>query len=84
MPSFQGNNAISAQAHLKVFSAWLGKHARNVNYNHEDVKMHLFFLTLEEDALDWFMEKPNNSFHSLQSIINAYRKSMEIREKKGI
>ena len=51
----------------------MGKYARGVDYNHEDVKMSLFVLSLEEDALDWFTEKLDNSFNSLQSIINAFK-----------
>ena len=54
LPSFQGNNVVSAMDHIKAFSCWLGKHARGVDYNHEDGKMSLFVLSLEEDALDWF------------------------------
>ena len=73
LPSFQGNNAVSAMAHIKAFSSWLGKYARGVDYNHEDVKMSLFVLSLEEDALDWFTNKPDNSFNSLQLIINAFK-----------
>ena len=73
LPLFQGNNAFSANSHLKSFSSWLGKYARATDFNHEDVKMTLFVLTLEGDALDWFMEKPHNSFDSFQSIVNAFK-----------
>ena len=73
LPSFQGNNVVSVKAHLKAFSSWLGKYAKGTDYNHEDVKMSLFVLSLEEDALDWFMEKLDNSFDSLQSILTTFK-----------
>ena len=73
LPIFQGDNAISANSHLKAFSSWLGKYARSADFNHEDVKMTLFVLSLEGDALYWFTEKPQNSFDSLQSIVNAFK-----------
>ena len=85
LPSFQGNNAISVDAHLKSFGSWVGKYARVVDYNHEDVKMRLFVLTLEKDALDWFTKKPDNSFDSLQSIINGFKKKYgDEREKRHL
>jgi len=49
LPTFQGNNAVSVNAHLKAFSSWLGKYAKGVDYNHGDVKMSLFVLSLEGD-----------------------------------
>jgi len=52
MPTFYGNNAISVEAHLKAFTTFLVKHATKVTYNHEDIKMKLFVLSLEEDAMD--------------------------------
>lgn len=73
LPVFLGNNAISANSHMQDFSLWMGKYARVVDFNHEDVRMTLFVLTLEGDAHKWFAEKPRNSFDSLQSIINAFK-----------
>jgi len=73
LPTFQGNTAVSVNTHLKDFSSWLGKYARAADFNHEDVKMTLFVLTLEGNALHWFTEKLRNSFDSLQLIINAFK-----------
>lgn len=73
LPNFQGDNAISANSHLRDFSIWMAKYARSADFDHEDVRMTLFILTLGGDAYDWFAEKPQNSFNSLQSIINAFK-----------
>ena len=35
--------------------------------------MSLFILTLEQDALEWFIEKLDNSFDSFESILNAFK-----------
>jgi len=70
LPSFQGNNAISAASHVKNFNVCIFKWCNVANY--EDVKMRLFVLSLEEDALDWFTEQPANSYDSLQAIVNAF------------
>jgi len=60
LPCFQGNNAISVDAHLKAFGSKVGKYTRASSNNHEDVRMSLFVLILEKDALDWFTEKRDN------------------------
>ena len=70
LPSFQGNNAISATSHVKNFNVCIRKWCNTANY--EDVKMRLFVLSLEEDALDWFTEQPANSYDSLQAILTAF------------
>ena len=61
---FQGNNAISSKTHLRNFNACIAKWC--TNHNHEDTKMKLFILSLEEDALDWFLEHDDNTFDSLK------------------
>ena len=70
LPSFQGNNAISAKNHLRNFNACIAKWC--TNHNHEDTKMKLFILSLEEDALDWFLEHDDNIFDSLKGIVDAF------------
>jgi hypothetical protein len=82
LPSFQGNNAISATSHVKNFNVCIFKWCNTANY--EDVKMRLFVLSLEEDALDWLTEQPANSYDSLQAILTAFLISLEIRRKIGI
>jgi len=34
--------------------------------------MKIFILTLSGDAFDWYVKFPNNTFDSLQSIIDAF------------
>lgn len=70
LPSFQGNNAISAKTHLRNFNLCVSKWCNN--FNHEDVKMRHFVLSLDEGALDWFTKFPANSFDSLRFVINAF------------
>jgi hypothetical protein len=52
LPSFQGNNAISAKMHVKSFMRCINKWCAAHDY--EDVKMKLFVLSLEDDASDWY------------------------------
>ena len=35
--------------------------------------MKLLILTFEQDAMEWFTEKPNNSFNTFESIIVAFK-----------
>jgi hypothetical protein len=39
---------------------------------HEDVKMKLFVLSLEEDAHDWFSDFADNKFKTIKDLINAF------------
>ena len=52
LPTFQGNNAISAKTHIKAFSLCINKWCNAAQHNHQDVKMKLFALSLEEEAFD--------------------------------
>lgn len=72
LPLFQGNNA---ETHLKNFSHCMSKYRPYTDY--EDVKMKLFVLLLENDALDWFWEFPDNTFYSFKSIIDALEKKYD-------
>ena len=70
LPSFQGNNVVSAKTHVRNFSLCISKWCNAHNY--EDVKMKLFVLSLEEDALDWFTEQDDDKFKTLQEILDAF------------
>ena len=63
-PCFQGNNAVSVKDHVRNFNLCISKWCNAHNY--EDVKMNLFGLSLEEYALDWFTEKDDDKFKTLQ------------------
>ena len=69
-PSFQGNNAISVKTHIKVFSLCINKWCNATQHNHQDVKMKLFALSLEDEAFDWFSNLDDNKFSTLSSLID--------------
>lgn len=73
IPLFQGNKAINDGAHIKNFTSFILRHTHAAQYNHEDVRMKLFVLSLEDDALQWFLDKPDNAFDSLQTIFNSFK-----------
>jgi hypothetical protein len=43
-----------------------------VAHDHEDVKMKLFVLSLEDDASDWYEVMPNNSFKTLKDLLDSF------------
>ena len=67
LPSFQGNEAVSVKSHLFAFANWWNRFAV-ANNNFDDVKMRLFVLTFDQDVIEWFTEKPNNSFNTLNQL----------------
>ena len=79
LPSFQGNNVVSAKAHVRNFNLCISKWCNA--YNHEDVKMKLFVLSLEEDALDWFTEQDDNKFNTLQEILDGFNERWRDRKE---
>jgi hypothetical protein len=70
LPSFQGNNVISAKMHVRSFLRCINKWC--VAHDYEDVKMKLFVLSLEDDASDWYEDKPDNTFKTLKELIDAF------------
>lgn len=72
LSSFQGNNAVIVKDHLNRFRHFINKWG-SANVAHEDVRMKLFVLSLEEDALKWFTKRPDHSFNSLQALTNAFK-----------
>ena len=52
LPTFQGNNAISAASHLSKLLKCLLSWCRDPSSQHDDVYMNIFALSLEEDAYD--------------------------------
>ena len=70
LPSFQDNNAISAKYHITKFNQCLAKWCNAHNY--EDVKMKLFILSLEDDAMEWFQDQNDNKFKTVKEIIEAF------------
>ena len=70
LPSFQGNNAISAKSHTTKFNQCIAKWCNASNY--VDVRMRLFVLSSEDDAMEWFEEQNDNKFKTLKEIIEAF------------
>jgi hypothetical protein len=70
LPSFQGNNAITAKMHIKAFMRCTNKWCAAHDY--EDVKMKLFVLSLEDIALDWYEDLPDNKFKTLKELTDAF------------
>ena len=54
LPIFEGNNATTAKTHLRKFEKHLVSYCNNAASNHKDVKMKLFSLSLEDDAVEWY------------------------------
>ena len=50
LPTFQGNNAMTAKSHLWKFEKHLVSYCIDAANDHDDVKMKLFSLSLEEDV----------------------------------
>ena len=72
LPIFQGNNAISARTHLKAFSLCINKWCNAARHNHQDVKMKLFALSLEDEAFDWFSNLEDNKYPTLSSLVDQF------------
>ena len=66
VPSFHGNDAITAKSHLLFFVQCYAKWRHNVNF--EDVKMRLFALSLEANAFEWFTNLADNSIKNLHTV----------------
>ena len=58
---FQGNNAITAKSHLWKFEKHLVSYWNDVAHDHDDVKMKLFALSLEDDAGEWYSDLDDDS-----------------------
>jgi hypothetical protein len=70
LPSFQGNNVVTAKSHIKSFSHCVNKWCGIAS--HEDVKMKFFSLSLEGDAYDQFVECAVNKFKTIKDFIDAF------------
>ena len=64
LPTFQGNNAISASSHLNKFLKCLLSWHRDATCQHDAVYMNIFSLSHEEDACDWYIKLVDDSYNS--------------------
>jgi hypothetical protein len=56
--------------HIKSFMRCINKWY--ATHDHEDVKMKLFVLSLEDDASYWYEDMPNNSFKTLKDLLDDF------------
>ena len=73
LPIFQRNNAIIAKSHLQKFSRLLVGYCNEAAHDHDDVKMKLFALSLEEDAGDWYLDLDDNSYKTLDDFQTGFK-----------
>ena len=65
LPIFQGKNSITAKSHLRKFEKHLVSYCNDAAHNHDDVKMKLFVLSLEDDAEEWDLNLDDDSYKLL-------------------
>jgi len=70
---FSGGDSMAVRKHLCRFTHTMPVYCSSPQYDHEDVKMRLFAFSLEGHALNWFNNCPEDSFASLQDIVNAFK-----------
>ena len=70
---FLGGDSAAVRKHLCRFTHTMLIYCSSPQYDHEDVKMRLFAFYLEGDALNWFNNCPEDSFTSLQDIVDAFK-----------
>jgi len=59
-------------AHIKSFSLCINKWCSGVAHNHQDIKMKLFALSLEEDASNWFSSLDDNKYATITDLIDRF------------
>ena len=74
LPTFQGNSAIIATAHLQAISKCFFSWVRDVAQQHDDVYMKLFALSLEGDAYDWYTGLDDNSYANYANFLKGFKK----------
>ena len=74
LPRFEGNNATTSKTHLRKFERNLVSYCDNVASNHEDIKMKLFVLALEDDAAEWYENLGDDSYKTLNEFLEGFKK----------
>jgi hypothetical protein len=59
IPTFQRNNVVYTRDHFGTFNNMILKTIWD--NTHEDLRMRLLALSLENDVMDWFIHLPTNS-----------------------
>ena len=65
---FLGNNEITSEQHLRVFTDLLNDY----EVEHEDVEMKLFVHSIE-DVMDWFRRLPDDSITSWSDLEKCFK-----------
>jgi hypothetical protein len=79
LPSFQGNNVVSARDHWNTFMSMIIKY----HIGHLDVLMKFFVLSLEEDAIDWLTSFLDNSISTKDQLeVPSLKKWGERRDNR--
>ena len=73
-PKFEGNNAITAKSHLRNFEKHLVSYYNDSTHDHDDVKMKLFSLSLEDDAEEWYFDLGDDSYKTLTEFLEGFKK----------
>ena len=73
LPTFQGNNAITATAHLQAISKCFFSWVRDIAQQHDCVYMKLFSLCLKGDAYDWYTCLDDNSYATYAEFLKGFK-----------
>ena len=76
LPIFQGNNAITAKSHIRKFEKHLVSYCNDAAHDHDDVKMKLFVLSLEDDAKEWYLDQDDDSYKTLSEFLEGFKNWM--------
>ena len=74
LPIFEGNNAITTKSHIWKFDKHLVSYCNDASHNHEDVKMNLFALSLEDDVSEWYSYLGDDSYKTLNEFLEGFKK----------
>ena len=74
LPIFEGNNATTANTHLRKSERHLVSYCDNVASNHEDIKIKLFALSLEDDAVEWYENLGDDSYKTINEFLAGFKK----------
>ena len=72
LPIFQGNNAINAKSNPQKFEKHLASYYNDAIHDHDDVKMTLFSLSLEDDVEEWYFDLDDGSYKTLSEFLEGF------------
>ena len=65
IPIFEGNNVITTMSHLRKFENHLVSYCNDASHDHDDVKINLFSLSLEDDVGEWYLDLDDDSYKTI-------------------